>query len=109
MRKKSIALPGVDAIFVGPVDLRAQMRKPDGSEATDEEFESMLQRIIDIGKKVHMPTGMHVMDPQSALARTEQGMQFIAIGSDLRMMTQKAQEILSAVRDAAVDKTLVRY
>src|SRR5580704_17156879 len=29
------SLPGVDAIFVGPVDLRAQMRKADGTEATD--------------------------------------------------------------------------
>ncbi len=36
------SLPGVDAIFVGPVDLRAQMRKPDGTEATDEEFAAML-------------------------------------------------------------------
>ena len=61
------SLPGVDAIFVGPVDLRAQMRKPDGTEATDEEFEAMLQRVIAIGKKTGTPTGMHVMDPKAAL------------------------------------------
>ena len=28
--RRFIALPGVDAIFVGPVDLRANMRSPDG-------------------------------------------------------------------------------
>src|SRR5882724_9917204 len=61
------SLPGVDAIFVGPVDLRAQMRKPDGTEATDEAFEAMLQKVIAIGKKVGTPTGMHVMDTKSAL------------------------------------------
>ena len=61
------SLPGVDAIFVGPVDLRAQMRKPDGSEASDDEFEAMIQHVIDIGKKTGTPTGMHVMDPETAL------------------------------------------
>ena len=40
--RRSTALPGVDAIFVGPVDLRANMRSPDGREATDAEFEAML-------------------------------------------------------------------
>src|SRR5690606_29587399 len=88
------SLPGVDAIFVGPVDLRAQMRAPDGTEATDEEFETMLQRVVDTGKKVGTPTGMHVMDPQTALRRAEQGMQFIAVGSDLRLMSTQAAATL---------------
>ena len=34
-RRADLCLPGVDAIFVGPVDLRANMRSPDGKEATD--------------------------------------------------------------------------
>jgi len=91
------SLPGVDAIFVGPVDLRAQMRAADGTEATDEEFEAMLQRVIAAGKKVGTPTGMHVMDPQTALKRAEQGMQFIAVGSDLRLMSTQATETLKAL------------
>jgi 4-hydroxy-2-oxoheptanedioate aldolase len=101
------SLPGVDAIFVGPVDLRAQMRAPDGTEATDEEFEAMLQRVIDIGKKTGTPTGMHVMDPQSALRRAKQGMQFIAVGSELRMMTEKANETLKALGQATQE--IVKY
>jgi 4-hydroxy-2-oxoheptanedioate aldolase len=102
------SLPGVDAIFVGPVDLRAQMRKPDGTEASDEEFEAMIQRVIAIGKKTGTPTGMHVMDPQTALRRAEQGMQFIAVGSELRMMTEKAAETLKAL-GVGERKELVKY
>ena len=45
------SLPGVDAIFVGPVDLRAQMREADGTEATDAEFEAMLAEIVRVGKR----------------------------------------------------------
>ena len=103
------ALPGVDAIFVGPVDLRAQMRSPDGKEATDAEFEAMLARVVAAGKKTGTPTGMHVMEPDAAHARAKQGMQFIAIGSELRMMTQKAQETVQAVYPDTADKGLARY
>lgn len=91
------ALPGVDAIFVGPVDLRANMRAPDGHEADDEAFEAMLARVIAAGKKTGTPTGMHVMSPDAALKRAAQGMQFLAVGSELRMMTQEAQAILKAL------------
>lgn len=103
------ALPGVDAIFVGPVDLRANMRSPDGTEATNEEFEAMLDRVVAAGKKTGTPTGMHTMDPQAALKRAEQGMQFIAIGSELRFMTQAAQEAVKAVHPAGAQKELARY
>jgi 4-hydroxy-2-oxoheptanedioate aldolase len=83
------------------------MRAPDGTEATDAEFEAMLQRVVDIGKKTGTPTGMHVMDPQSALRRAEQGMQFIAVGSELRMMTEKANETLKALGQATQE--IVKY
>jgi 4-hydroxy-2-oxoheptanedioate aldolase len=88
------SLPGVDAIFIGPNDLRAQMRSADGSDPTPEQHEAMVQRVIRVGRQVGTPTGIHVMDADDALRRAEQGMQFLAIGSDLRMMSGKAQEIL---------------
>jgi 4-hydroxy-2-oxoheptanedioate aldolase len=106
--KEIYAIAGVDAIFVGPVDLRANMRSADGKEASDEEFEAMLQAVVDAGKATGTPTGMHVMDVESAFKRARQGMQFIAIGSELRMMTAKAQEILSQLKGGAA-KDVARY
>jgi 4-hydroxy-2-oxoheptanedioate aldolase len=103
------SLPGVDAIFVGPVDLRARMGHPDGVPATDAEFEAILSRVVAAGKTTGAPTGMHVMDPQAALRRAAQGMQFIAIGSELRMMTERGQEIVRAVRPKEEGKDLARY
>ena len=103
------SLPGVDAIFVGPVDLRAQMREPDGTEATDEQFEAMLQRVVDAGKKTGCPTGMHTMDPKTAFRRVEQGMQFIAVGSELKFLTHRAQEVVQAVRPKAEVKEIAKY
>ena len=103
------SLPGCDAIFIGPNDLRFQMRQPNGTFPTAAEHEAMVQRVIQVGKKVGTPTGIHAMDPDSALDRAKQGMQFIAIGSDLRMMTQKGQEIIRRVRPDLSEKELARY
>ena len=102
------ALEGVDAIFVGPVDLRANMRAADGAEATDEEFEAMLRRGVAAGKKTGTPTGMHVMSPEAALQRAGQGMQFIAVASELRMMTERAQQMIAAL-GLGESKDVARY
>jgi 4-hydroxy-2-oxoheptanedioate aldolase len=88
------SLPGVDAIFIGPNDLRAQMRSSDGTDPTPEEHEAAVERVIEVGRQVGTPTGIHTMSAEDALRRADQGMQFLAVGSDLRMMSQKAAEIL---------------
>src|SRR6188768_829471 len=103
------SLPGVDAIFIGPNDLRFQMRAPDGTFPTAEQHEAMIQRVIVAGKKVKCPTGIHAMDPKSALERAEQGMRFIAVGSELRFMSQKAQEVIDVIRPQAEKKDIARY
>lgn len=102
------SLPGVDAIFVGPVDLRANMRSADGGEATDEAFETMLARVVAAGKKTGTPTGMHVMSPDAALERAAQGMQFIAVASELRMMTEQATKTIQTL-GLGGGKDLARY
>lgn len=86
------SLPGCDAIFIGPNDLRFQMRRPDGTFPTDQDHEDQVRHVIDVGKQVGTPTGIHVMDIDTALARAEQGMQFLAVGSDLQMLTTAARK-----------------
>lgn len=102
-------LPGCDAIFIGPNDLRFQMRAADGTFPTPEAHEAMVQRVIEVGKQVGTPTGLHAMDAASALERARQGMQFLAVGSDLRMMTQMAQQIQRELHPEAESKDVARY
>lgn len=91
------SLPGVDGIFVGPVDLNAQMRTPDGKDPTPEQFEAMLQRILAIGKKTGTPVGLHVQTLEAVNQRIAEGWQFIALGSELRFMTVEAQKNVTAL------------
>jgi 4-hydroxy-2-oxoheptanedioate aldolase len=69
----------------------------------------MVQRVIKAGKKVGCPTGIHAMDPKSAMERAEQGMRFIAVGSELRFMVQKAQETLDVILPSRVRQEVVKY
>ena len=102
-------LPGCDAIFVGPVDLRWCMRSPEGKMPQPEEHEAMVQRVIQVGKKVSTPTGIHCMDPETALKRAGQGMQFLAVASELRMLNAKVQEVVGVLWPEQAGKDLARY
>jgi 4-hydroxy-2-oxoheptanedioate aldolase len=89
------SLPGVDAIFVGPNDLYWQMKQPDGTDPTPEEFEAMLQRILAAGKKTGTPVGIHCFSVPDIKMRIDQGWQFLALQSELKMMVTKAQELVA--------------
>ena len=65
--------------------------------------------MIEVGKKVGTPTGIHAMTPKSALERAAQGMQFLAMASELKLMTQAAQEALAILHPEEEAKDVARY
>ncbi|MBX3441258.1 MAG: 2-dehydro-3-deoxyglucarate aldolase [Planctomyces sp.] len=103
------SLPGVDAIFVGPNDLTAQMRGPDGKDPSPEAHEAMLQRILAAGRKTGTPVGLHVMSVEACRTRIDEGWQFIALGSELRAMTVQVQQWLGALDMRPEKGELARY
>jgi 4-hydroxy-2-oxoheptanedioate aldolase len=49
------------------------------------------------------------MNADAALQRATQGMQFIAVASELRMMTAKAEEFLKTLKPEAQARDVARY
>ena len=88
------AVPGIDAIFVGPNDLAASMRSKEGKPPSGEATSQAMKHILATCKKHHVPAGLHCYTPEEARARIEEGWQFIAIGSELRMMMDAANDIV---------------
>jgi 4-hydroxy-2-oxoheptanedioate aldolase len=91
------SLPCVDAIFVGPNDLNAQMRGPDGKDPTPAEHEAMCQRVLAAGKKCGTPVGIHVQTIEECQRRINEGWQFMALGSELRFMVTEAQKMVQGM------------
>jgi 4-hydroxy-2-oxoheptanedioate aldolase len=80
------SVPGIDVIFVGPNDLAASMRSPDGKPPAPEAFKEALKHILATCKKHKVAAGIHTGSPEEARAMIEEGWQFIAISSELKMM-----------------------
>lgn len=103
------SLPGVDAIFVGPNDLTWQMKGPDGKDPTPDELEEMLQRVLAAGKRNGTPVGLHVQTVEQVEQRVSEGWQFIALGSELKMMVTGAQQFVAALNLKSDGGDLARY
>ena len=91
-------VPGVDAAFVGPRDLQAQMRTADGADPSEEAFEAMLQRIVDAAAGAGIASGFLTVDPQVARQRAEQGFRMIGVGTDLGLALTQARSALETLR-----------
>jgi 4-hydroxy-2-oxoheptanedioate aldolase len=102
------SVPGIDAIFVGPNDLAASMRSKDGKPPSGEATSQAMKHILATCKKHKVPAGLHCYSPEEARARIEEGWQFIAIGSELRMMMDAAGDIVKRT-GLGMQSELARY
>jgi 4-hydroxy-2-oxoheptanedioate aldolase len=92
--ERIFSVPGIDAIFVGPNDLAASMRSKDGRPPSAEATSEAMGHILATCRKHGVAAGVHCYSPEEALARAEQGWQFLAIGSELRMMMDAANDVV---------------
>jgi 4-hydroxy-2-oxoheptanedioate aldolase len=88
------SVPGIDAVFIGPNDLAANMRTPDGKNPSAEEQAEAHRRLLAACKKIGVPAGIHCYPAEEAKKRIEEGWQFLAVGSELRMMMDSAGAII---------------
>jgi 4-hydroxy-2-oxoheptanedioate aldolase len=84
------AVPGIDAIFVGPNDLAASMRSKDGKPPSGEATAEAMRHILQTCQKCGVAAGVHCPSGEEARRRIDEGWQFLAIASELRMMLDSA-------------------
>ncbi len=88
------SVPGIDVIFVGPNDLAASMRSKDGRPPSAEATAQANQHILATCKKHGVAAGYHCMNAEEVRLRIEEGWQFLAVGSELRMMLDASNSML---------------
>jgi 4-hydroxy-2-oxoheptanedioate aldolase len=102
------AVPGVDAVFVGPNDLSASLRDATGKPPGKQLFEDTLTRIREAAHRQNLPCGIHVFSIDDAHRRIEEGWQFIAVNSELKFMLEGATAVARAV-NAGQAAELAKY
>jgi 4-hydroxy-2-oxoheptanedioate aldolase len=103
------AVPGIDAIFVGPNDLAASMKGADGKPPAADATKEVMKRILDTCRKHKVAAGVHTTSAEEARFRIEEGWQFIAITSELKMMLDGAATVLRGLGGHYVRAELAKY
>jgi 4-hydroxy-2-oxoheptanedioate aldolase len=88
-----MAVPGIDAVFIGPNDLHASMNLPPNFDSAHPQFNEAVSHILKTARKHKLAAGIHVADAAQAQRRIKEGFQFIAVASEAGMMMAKAKEI----------------
>ena len=103
------SVPGVDAVFVGPNDLAASMRGPDGKPPAPDVFEQALADILAGCRRLGVAAGIHTFSIEEARQRIDEGWQFIAVNSELKFMVDAAKKVTDAVGLGKAGGDLAKY
>ncbi len=92
-----LSVPGLDGVFVGPNDLMASMGLPPAMDSPNEQFQQALRTIRDSANRHGIAPGIHSADAAMAKSRIEQGWRFVAVSSDLGLMSAAARSTAESV------------
>ena len=95
-----LAVPGVDALLIGPNDLSAALGHL--GETGHPDVEGAIEDIRVRARAAGMPIGIVSAspDPGPAVARKRQGFSFVTVGVDFAFLTKGADAALATVREA---------
>jgi 4-hydroxy-2-oxoheptanedioate aldolase len=106
---ETYAVPGVDAVFVGPNDLAASLRGPDGTPPSKALMESTLDRIREAAARQGIASGLHTFSIEDAKRRLAEGWQFVAVNSELKFMLQGAADVAQAFAPSSNAGNMAKY
>ncbi len=98
---KIFSVPGIDAIFVGPNDLAASMRTKDGKGPSAKATQEAMEHILKTCKKYNVAPGVHCGSADEVNVRIDEGWQFMAITSELKMMLDGASSQVKKLAPSA--------
>lgn len=92
-------IPGVDVLFVGPVDLSHALGVPFMFDAP--EFRSALRAVVRAAQSAEISAGILAPDRERALECVEAGFGFVGIGSDSSLLAAAARAVALPLRAQA--------
>jgi len=97
--EKLLAVPGIDALLIGPNDLAASIGRL--GQPGDPKVEAAIGRVLECARAAGVPAGVWTASPQSARTRRDQGFAFATVGTDYGFMLAAAEATIQAVRGDA--------
>lgn len=90
-----LAVPGIDALFVGPYDLSASMGKT--GLISDPQVQSAIERVTRDAKRTGIALGIFGATAAAIRPHIDTGYTLVAVGIDTMVLGQAAQQIVDAL------------
>jgi 2-dehydro-3-deoxyglucarate aldolase/4-hydroxy-2-oxoheptanedioate aldolase len=91
-----LAVPGIDAIFVGPYDLSGSMGIL--GQVSDTRLVEAVEKVRTACAAAKMPFGMFFAAAETASPAIQQGARLVAVGTDLAHLANSARKTLETLR-----------
>ena len=90
-----LAVPGIDAVFVGPYDLSGSMGKI--GKVRDQDVLNSISRVRSACSSSGMPIGIFGFDAEAANEYIKQGFTLVTVGMDTVYLWKSAHAVLDAI------------
>lgn len=97
-----LAVPGVNAAFIGPSDLAISHGIAPSLRAEDPDVAQLIMRVRDACLRHHVIPAIFTSGQEAAVRWQQEGFRLLTVGSDRLLMTEAATRLMSAIR-AEVD------
>jgi 4-hydroxy-2-oxoheptanedioate aldolase len=94
------AVPGIDALFVGPYDLAIALSNGTSQDPQSPDVEKALDVVVAAANKAGKIPGLYCANADRALATAKRGFRFLAVGSELGMLRAGAAEQMKKLKGA---------
>jgi 4-hydroxy-2-oxoheptanedioate aldolase len=94
-----LSVPGVDAVYIGPMDLSISLGLPPQMDSDVPAYAEARQRILEACQKHNVAAGIH-SSVSTAPKRAAEGFRMVLATSDLGALTRAAAEDVGSVRQA---------
>jgi 4-hydroxy-2-oxoheptanedioate aldolase len=92
-----LSVEGVVGCFIGPNDLALSMGLSPRDTGPGTEHEAAMMAVLAAAKKVGKAAGKHCFNGEEVTRRIGQGFQFLALSSDVGLMSKAAREAFGAI------------
>lgn len=93
-----LSVKGLDAVYIGPADLSLSLGCTPTFDDVDKPVADAIDMVFAKANEHGVIPCIHNGTPEMALKRIARGFRLVTIGSDARLMTAGAQQIMSKMR-----------
>jgi 4-hydroxy-2-oxoheptanedioate aldolase len=93
-----LAVPGLDAVFVGPSDLGQSLGHGPGMDRDEPAVLEATERVLAAADERGLVAGIFTGSPEYASRMIEKGFRFVTISSDARLLASAATGVLAALK-----------